>query len=121
MERMFLSQAEQVMIEAKKINIIDVCINYEFYAFMCNFYLGFMGKVLIDKLLRTCPGIENIYLLIRKKKGKDIHTRIDELFDDPVNNFLTPSFKYFSMSTYVTQTFLSTLTSFLASSTLHHI
>lgn len=46
--------------------------------------IGFMGKVIIDKLLRTCPGIENIYLLIRKKKGKDIHTRIDELFDDPV-------------------------------------
>lgn len=46
---------------------------------------GFMGKVLIDKLLRTCPGIENIYLLIRKKKGKDIHTRIEELFDDPVS------------------------------------
>lgn len=44
-----------------------------------------MGKVLIDKLLRTCPGIENIYLLIRKKKGKDIHSRIEELFDDPVS------------------------------------
>jgi hypothetical protein len=43
-----------------------------------------MGKVLIDKLLRTCSDIENIYLLIRKKKGKDIHTRIEELFDDPV-------------------------------------
>lgn len=45
-----------------------------------------MGKVLIDKLLRTCPGIENIYLLIRKKKGKDIHSRIEELFDDPVRH-----------------------------------
>lgn len=43
-----------------------------------------MGKVLIEKLLRTCPGIENIYLLIRKKKGKDIHSRIEELFEDPV-------------------------------------
>lgn len=48
-------------------------------------FQGFMGKVLLDKLLRTCPGIENIYLLIRKKKGKDIHTRIEELFDDPVS------------------------------------
>lgn len=47
-----------------------------------------MGKVLIDKLLRTCPNIENIYLLIRKKKGKDIHTRIEELFDDPVSEDL---------------------------------
>lgn len=50
-------------------------------------FQGFMGKVLIDKLLRTCPGIENIYLLIRKKKGKDIHSRIEELFDDPVRLF----------------------------------
>ncbi|XP_037045453.1 fatty acyl-CoA reductase wat-like [Bradysia coprophila] len=45
---------------------------------------GFMGKMLIDKLLRTCPGIENIYLLVRPKKGKDIHTRLDEIFDDLV-------------------------------------
>lgn len=52
---------------------------------------GFMGKVLIDKLLRTCPGIENIYMLIRQKKGKDIHTRIEELFDDPVkSSFISP-------------------------------
>lgn len=50
---------------------------------------GFMGKVLIDKLLRTCPGIENIYMLIRQKKGKDIHTRIEEIFDDPVNSLLS--------------------------------
>lgn len=58
------------------------------FAIFTNFMhpLGFMGKVLIDKLIRSCPGIENIYLLIRKKKGKDIHTRIDELFDDPVMN-----------------------------------
>lgn len=45
---------------------------------------GFMGKMLIDKLLRTCPGIENIYMLVRPKKGKDIHTRLDEMFDDLV-------------------------------------
>lgn len=46
---------------------------------------GFMGKVLIEKLLRSCPTIESIYLLIRQKKGKDIHTRVEELFDDPVS------------------------------------
>lgn len=43
---------------------------------------GFMGKMLLEKLLRTCTGIENIYLLIRPKKNKDIHTRVDDLFDD---------------------------------------
>jgi hypothetical protein len=44
-----------------------------------------MGKVLIEKLLRSCPHLSNIYLLIRSKKGKDVATRIQEVFDDPVS------------------------------------
>lgn len=47
-----------------------------------------MGKMLIDKLLRSCPDIENIYLLVRPKKGKDIHTRLDEIFQDQVFSVL---------------------------------
>jgi len=31
---------------------------------------GFMGKVLLEKLLRSCPGINKIYVLIRTKKGQ---------------------------------------------------
>jgi fatty acyl-CoA reductase len=46
---------------------------------------GFMGKVLVEKLLRSCPGVRNIYLLVRKKKGKDVRTRVQELFEDPVS------------------------------------
>lgn len=46
---------------------------------------GFMGKLLIEKLLRGCSGISFIYLLVRPKKGKDVHQRIEELFDDPVS------------------------------------
>lgn len=45
---------------------------------------GFMGKLLIEKLLRDCSGISVIYLLIRPKKGKDVHERVEELFDDPL-------------------------------------
>ncbi|CAG9135154.1 unnamed protein product [Plutella xylostella] len=54
---------------------------------------GFLGKVLLEKLLRCCPGVENVYLLVRQKRGKDIYTRVDEIFDDPVSGliaFLTP-------------------------------
>lgn len=43
-----------------------------------------MGKTLVDKLLRSCPDIENVYLLVRPKKGVDIHTRLEEIFDDEV-------------------------------------
>jgi fatty acyl-CoA reductase len=45
---------------------------------------GFLGKLLIEKLLRSCPGIVSIYLLVRPKKGKDVHQRAEEIFDDPV-------------------------------------
>ncbi|GLG99513.1 Fatty acyl-CoA reductase wat [Gryllus bimaculatus] len=42
---------------------------------------GFMGKVLLQKLLRSCPDLEFIHLIIRTKKGKDPESRLDELFD----------------------------------------
>jgi fatty acyl-CoA reductase len=45
---------------------------------------GFMGKVLVEKLLRSCPHISNIYLLVRSKKGKNSESRLDEIFDDPL-------------------------------------
>lgn len=45
---------------------------------------GFMGKLLIEKLLRVCPGVVSIYLLVRPKKGKDVHQRTEEIFDDAV-------------------------------------
>jgi fatty acyl-CoA reductase len=45
---------------------------------------GFMGKVLVEKLLRSCPHLSNIYLLVRSKKGMDPETRLDDIFSDPV-------------------------------------
>lgn len=52
-----------------------------------------MGKMLLEKLLRTCTGIETIYLLIRPKKEKDIHSRVNELFDDLVSFSFLFNFK----------------------------
>lgn len=48
---------------------------------------GFMGKTLIEKLLRSCPHIKHIYLLVRVKKGKSPHERIDDIFQDRVSLF----------------------------------
>ncbi|KAI1285384.1 putative fatty acyl-CoA reductase [Halotydeus destructor] len=42
---------------------------------------GFMGKVLVEKLLRSCPGIKNIYVLLRTKKGMEARQRLDELLN----------------------------------------
>ncbi|XP_015586786.1 fatty acyl-CoA reductase wat [Cephus cinctus] len=43
---------------------------------------GFMGKLLIEKLLRSCPDIDKMYMLIRGKKGKTSETRFKEHFED---------------------------------------
>ena len=40
---------------------------------------GFMGKVLVAKLLLSCPDIGDIFLLIRKKKCFDSHARLQLL------------------------------------------
>uniref|UniRef100_A0A0C9PMV0 Fatty acyl-CoA reductase n=1 Tax=Fopius arisanus TaxID=64838 RepID=A0A0C9PMV0_9HYME len=45
---------------------------------------GFLGKILIEKLLRSCPNVSMIYLLVRSKKGQSVIQRMDTLFDDPV-------------------------------------
>ncbi|XP_046615044.1 fatty acyl-CoA reductase wat-like isoform X1 [Neodiprion virginianus] len=59
----------------------------EFYADQKVFITGgtgFLGKILIEKLLRSCPELSTIYLLIRTKKGKDVHNRLDDVFKDPI-------------------------------------
>jgi alcohol-forming fatty acyl-CoA reductase len=45
---------------------------------------GFMGKVLIEKLLRSCPGIKAIYVLLRPKKGKSIEERLKAIVELPL-------------------------------------
>lgn len=47
---------------------------------------GFMGKVLVEKLLRCCTGVKRIYLLVRSKKGKDPNERLKDVFNNPVIN-----------------------------------
>lgn len=46
---------------------------------------GFIGKVLIEKLLRSCPGINAIYLLMRPKKNLTACQRIQQLTNNKVS------------------------------------
>eukprot|EP01064_Diplonema_japonicum_P020741 TRINITY_DN30320_c0_g1_i1.p1 TRINITY_DN30320_c0_g1~~TRINITY_DN30320_c0_g1_i1.p1 ORF type:complete len:558 (+),score=168.63 TRINITY_DN30320_c0_g1_i1:58-1731(+) len=46
---------------------------------------GFVGKVLVEKILRSLPGVEKLYLLIRPKKDVHPFDRLQkELFDSKV-------------------------------------
>lgn len=52
---------------------------------------GFLGKLIINKLIRSCPQIKHIYLLVRDKKGKNAHERLEDIFNMPVRFMI----KYF--------------------------
>lgn len=40
---------------------------------------GLVGKLVLEKLLRCCDGVEKIYVLARAKKGKDAQERINDI------------------------------------------
>nr|CAB3516567.1 unnamed protein product [Spodoptera littoralis] len=73
---------------------VTLCSGPASYVSIPNFYTGksifltgvtgFLGKVFLEKLLFSCNDIENIYILIREKKGKTPLQRIEELFDKPL-------------------------------------
>jgi N-acetyl-gamma-glutamylphosphate reductase len=45
---------------------------------------GYIGKVLIEKLLRSCTRVKKIYLLMRPRKGKSVDDRVQEIWDSMV-------------------------------------
>ncbi|RZC36358.1 NAD binding 4, Epimerase, 3Beta HSD and/or Polysacc synt 2 domain containing protein [Asbolus verrucosus] len=45
---------------------------------------GFIGKVLVEKLLRSCPDLKSIYLLTRNKKRKTVEERVKAITDLPL-------------------------------------
>jgi Male sterility protein len=44
---------------------------------------GFLGKLLIEKLLRC--DVKKIYLLVRAKRGKSLEERFEKLIAEPVS------------------------------------
>lgn len=48
---------------------------------------GFMGKVLVEKLLYGCPELKTLYILLRDKRGRTAEQRIDDMWKLPVSIF----------------------------------
>ncbi|MEQ2205225.1 hypothetical protein XENOCAPTIV_027534 [Xenoophorus captivus] len=40
---------------------------------------GFMGKVLVEKLLRSCPDVKALYILVRPKAGQSMKQRVSDM------------------------------------------
>ncbi|KAK5638968.1 hypothetical protein RI129_013263 [Pyrocoelia pectoralis] len=46
---------------------------------------GFVGKLLVEKILRTCD-VNKMYVTMRPKKNKSIYQRMEEYFENPIIN-----------------------------------
>ena len=57
---------------------------------------GFMGKVLLEKLLRSCPGVTKLYVILRPKRNKSVNERRDMLLKTQVS--VTPASLSFTQS-----------------------
>lgn len=49
---------------------------------------GFVGKALIEKLLRSCNGLKMIFVLMRPKKGVSPEERINKMTENLVSSIL---------------------------------
>ncbi|XP_058800857.1 putative fatty acyl-CoA reductase CG5065 isoform X2 [Phymastichus coffea] len=45
---------------------------------------GFLGKALLEKLLRSCARVSTIFILVRPKRGRSIEQRFTEFLENPV-------------------------------------
>ena len=53
---------------------------------------GFMGKCLVEKLLRSLPELGRVIILVRPKKGKTVKDRIDAMLELKVSMGVSGSF-----------------------------
>uniref|UniRef100_A0A8D8WLU6 Fatty acyl-CoA reductase n=1 Tax=Cacopsylla melanoneura TaxID=428564 RepID=A0A8D8WLU6_9HEMI len=63
---------------------------------------GFVGTLLLEKLLRTCKDLRKVYVLFRSSKRKNIQERLVEYFNDPVfDRMKTENPRYYTQVTCV--------------------
>ncbi|CAG9791124.1 unnamed protein product [Diatraea saccharalis] len=70
---------------------INIAIIPQFYAGREVFITGatgFVGKVLVERLLSTCPDICRLHLLITVKRGESPEARLDKLKKSPIYDVL---------------------------------
>lgn len=46
---------------------------------------GFLGKMLVEKLLRSCSSVGRVFVLLRPKRSKSIPERLEEFKKMPVS------------------------------------
>lgn len=61
-----------------------ICDNYNNCSNHIFIFSGFLGKALIEKLLRCCPDLKTMYLLVRERKGMKPQERVKQILNNGV-------------------------------------
>lgn len=61
---------------------------------------GFMGKVLLEKLLYSCSDLNQIMILIRPKRGKSAAQRLQDFVALPVSYLIFHCFVFYQEINY---------------------
>ncbi|XP_044727613.1 fatty acyl-CoA reductase 1-like [Chrysoperla carnea] len=112
---------EKVTLSQLPKNAPSIC---EFYAdqnILITGGTGFMGKVLIEKLLRSCPKIKGIYLIMRSKKNYTDEQRLNKMFNIPLFDKLKEQNPEFSTKIQIIKGDISELQYGLSDSDLEFI
>lgn len=64
---------------------------------------GYMGNVLVEKLLRSCPNLKKVYLLMRTKRGVNSESRLQKMLNIPVSTYYvgSPAIKFDKCKIYL--------------------
>lgn len=62
---------------------------------------GFMGKVLIEKLLYSCSDVKELIVLMRPKRGKSTVQRVEDFTKLPVSqSFVNENFPFAALRNF---------------------
>lgn len=77
-----------VDISQQKVLVIDYwCTLLHYYTGCFVLRVFYIFQVLLEILLRCCPGIKTVYILLREKKGVRPEDRKEKLFERTVRNY----------------------------------
>ncbi|XP_036181368.1 fatty acyl-CoA reductase 1 isoform X2 [Myotis myotis] len=81
---------------ASRIRMVSIPEYYEGKNVLLTGATGFLGKVLLEKLLRSCPKVNLVYVLVRQKAGQTPQERVEEIISGKLFDRLrdeNPDFK----------------------------
>lgn len=59
---------------------------------------GFIGKVFTEKILRCCPEIGSVFVLVRPRRNQTVHDRMTSIFKQKVRTYLREILSFIQVS-----------------------